>query len=40
MIEMYPGKDERACSVKLLVTNKELIRPEVKLCPPELDYLA
>ena len=40
VIEVYPGKDGRVCSVKLQVGDKQLVRPVVKLCPLELDCSA
>ena len=37
VIELYPGKDGYVRSVKLLVGDKQFVRPIVKLCPLELD---
>ena len=37
VIELYPGKDGYVHSVKLLVGDKQFVRPIVKLCPLELD---
>ena len=37
VIEVYPGKDGYVRSVKLQVSDKQFVRPIVKLCPLELD---
>lgn len=37
VIETYPGSDKRVRAAKLLVKNKEIVRPITKLCPLELE---
>ena len=37
VIEVYPGKDGYVRSVKLQVSDKQFVKPIVKLCPLKLD---